>query len=272
LDMLNQNAAQEPVLLRLRASSRSWRDLCRPRLLADCAARLASEDPSVRLAAVCILGTAGDWEGYEGRGITIQEARNAAAQGLEDADPDVRRLAVRTLAHLVDQGDAKAFSRIAFHLQMDPAWPVRWAAVDALVHMAGDARREEAAELLEERLEDRDWPVRRAAVGALAKAAEAAAVVTRVRRLLYDEEEDVRVAVVRVLAQLAAPGDRSAVASFVERAGDKRPAVRRAAVVALGRVADRSDMSVVTALNAARRDKEESVQEAAYAALERLGA
>jgi len=266
LDMLGK----EPVVLRLRASSKSWRGHCRPRLLADCAARLQSNDPSVRLAAMCLLVTAAE---AEGRGITVEEARAAAATGLDDPDPDVRRLAVRTFAYVAGPGDPEALERVAERLR-DRAWPVRWAAVDALVHAAGDGSeaRAMASELLALRVEDKDWPVRRAAAGALMKVAEPADVIAVVTPLLRDEEEDVRIAAVRILVQLSGQGDRVMVAACMERMGDRSPAVRRAAAIALGRLANRGDMAVLAALHAALRDKEVSVQEAAQDALDGLAA
>ena len=93
-----------------------------------------------------------------------QAALAIALRSLEDGSAEVRRLALRTVAHLARPGqEALAAPRLR-----DAAWPVRWAAVDCVCWL-GQAPEAlcGAAELLAERLEDNSWPVRLAAARAL---------------------------------------------------------------------------------------------------------
>ena len=83
----------------------------------------------------------------------------------KDSSVDVRRVALRTLAHLAAPGDAMAMESAA-QLLTDRAWPVRWAAVDAVVWLAQGGSRDtvsRAFHVISMRLEDVDWPVRMAA-------------------------------------------------------------------------------------------------------------
>ena len=82
---------------------------------------------------------------------------------------DVRRVALRTLAHVAPCGNAVAMEQAAV-LLTDRAWPVRWAAVGAVAWLAQGGSREtvsRALEVLSHRLYDADWPVRRAAATGL---------------------------------------------------------------------------------------------------------
>lgn len=82
---------------------------------------------------------------------------------------DVRRVALRTLAHVATPGSALAVESAA-KLLTDRAWPVRWAAIDAVAWLAQGGSRStvsKAFEVLAVRLEDVDWPVRMAAAIAL---------------------------------------------------------------------------------------------------------
>ena len=83
----------------------------------------------------------------------------------QDASVDVRRVALRTLAHVAPCGDRTALEQAAA-LLTDRAWPVRCAAVDAVAWLAQGGDKEttsRALELLSDRLQDADWTVRRAA-------------------------------------------------------------------------------------------------------------
>lgn len=78
---------------------------------------------------------------------------------------DVRRVALRTLAHVAAPGNAAAVQSAA-RLLTDRAWPVRWAAIDAVAWLAqggSPSTVRVAVEVLAVRLEDVDWPVRMAA-------------------------------------------------------------------------------------------------------------
>ncbi|CAE8685325.1 unnamed protein product, partial [Polarella glacialis] len=187
---------------------------------------------------------------------------------------------------------------MAAALLADPAWPVRWAAVDAVAWLAqGGSHRVvlRAAAALAERLEDRDWPVRRAAAiglgnllgfleaseadedvarlalptfDAVEEVAEAA--IRRTLRLLCDAVEEVRLAATDLLPLLCRErGNCEVVSVLVARIeGDERlPSVICRAIVALGRLAVPDDALVLAALEARLVDRNAAVEGAARQAL-----
>ncbi|CAE7773200.1 KIF13B [Symbiodinium necroappetens] len=160
-------------LLVLRLCSQAWRDKVSYALFAGCSQRLANEDAQVRAAAVSALAAASNPrrtdEDESGENEACAVAVAAAVKSLKDASVDVRRVALRTLAHVAPCGDAACMEQ-ASALLTDPAWPVRWASVDAVAWLAqggSQATVQRALELLSWRLQDADWPVRRAAASGL---------------------------------------------------------------------------------------------------------
>ncbi|CAE7401344.1 KIF13B [Symbiodinium sp. CCMP2456] len=160
-------------LLVLRLCSQAWRDKVTYALFAGCSQRLANEDAQVRAAAVSALAAASNPrrtdEDESGENEASAVAVAAAVKSLKDASVDVRRVALRTLAHVAPCGDAACMEQ-ASALLTDPAWPVRWASVDAVAWLAqggSQATVQRALELLSWRLRDADWPVRRAAASGL---------------------------------------------------------------------------------------------------------
>ena len=148
---------------------------------------------------------------------------------------EVRRLALRTVAHLARPGEeALAAPRL-----LDDAWPVRWAAVDCVAWL-GQASEAlpRAAKLLSERLEDVDWPVRLAAARALQRLLafavdggvplELEAAKSSLLKLLSDRLE-VRWAAVELLDLLKGPPEAAkALRSLVEDPLAPRPLRSRA--------------------------------------------
>ena len=121
-----------------------------------CCSRCCSKEPEG--VAVCILRF-------------LRCGRHVPLHSPQDASVDVRRVALRTLAHVAPCGDAAtACMEQASALLTDHAWPVRWASVDAVAWLAqggSHATVQKALELLSKRLQDADWPVRRAAASGL---------------------------------------------------------------------------------------------------------
>eukprot|EP00435_Cladocopium_sp_Y103_P034304 s1442_g8.t2 len=168
LDFLSSPADPEwepGQLLVLRACNRSWQDKAGPLLLSGCSNRLASEDAMVRATAVSALAASTSSRPDEEDRESADAAMAAALKSLEDLSVDVRRVALRTLAHLAVPGNAAAVQSAA-RLLTDRAWPVRWAAIDAVAWLAqggSPSTVRGAVEVLAVRLEDVDWPVRMAA-------------------------------------------------------------------------------------------------------------
>eukprot|EP00931_Biecheleriopsis_adriatica_P079145 TRINITY_DN52558_c0_g1_i1.p1 TRINITY_DN52558_c0_g1~~TRINITY_DN52558_c0_g1_i1.p1 ORF type:complete len:277 (-),score=74.04 TRINITY_DN52558_c0_g1_i1:49-756(-) len=214
--------------------------------------------------------------------VSAEAAMAAAVKSLGDSSADVRRVGLRTLAHVASPGDAEAWSHAALLLQ-DPAWPVRWAAVDAVAWLAqgGDADTvASAASALVQRLEDRDWPVRRAAAAGLGnlllfldsteeslpdcglpkletleEVMEVAILL--VLRLLSDAAEAVRRAAIDLLPLLCRRRGREEVtASLLARVnGEERVLTLLCSIVqALGQLASPQDPAVLEALQKLRAD------------------
>lgn len=118
-------------LLVLRACNKSWQDKAGPLLLSGCSNRLASEDAQVRAVAVSALAASTSSRPEEEDRESADAAMAAALKSLEDLSVDVRRVALRTLAHVAAPGNAAAVQSAA-RLLTDRAWPVRWAAIDAV--------------------------------------------------------------------------------------------------------------------------------------------
>lgn len=109
-------------------------------------------------------------------------AVSAALKSLEDPSVDVRRVGLRTLAHVSSPGNASAVESAAT-LLVDKAWPVRWAAIDAVAWLAqgGSCRTVvRAIEVLTVRLEDVDWPVRMAAAIGLSNLVQFLAAISEI--------------------------------------------------------------------------------------------
>ncbi|CAL1127768.1 unnamed protein product [Cladocopium goreaui] len=168
LDFLSSPADPEwepGQLLVLRACNKSWQDKAGPLLLSGCSNRLASEDAQVRAVAVSALAASTSSRPEEEDRESADAAMAAALKSLEDLSVDVRRVALRTLAHVAAPGNAAAVQSAA-RLLTDRAWPVRWAAIDAVAWLAqggSPSTVRVAVEVLAVRLEDVDWPVRMAA-------------------------------------------------------------------------------------------------------------
>ena len=94
---------------------------------------------------------------------------------------DVRRVGLRTLAHVSSPGNASAVESAAT-LLVDKAWPVRWAAIDAVAWLAQGGSCStvvRAIEVLTVRLEDVDWPVRMAAAIGLSNLVQFLAAISK---------------------------------------------------------------------------------------------
>eukprot|EP00933_Yihiella_yeosuensis_P059946 TRINITY_DN6176_c0_g1_i1.p1 TRINITY_DN6176_c0_g1~~TRINITY_DN6176_c0_g1_i1.p1 ORF type:complete len:343 (-),score=86.39 TRINITY_DN6176_c0_g1_i1:90-1118(-) len=300
-------------LLVLRTCSRSWRDKAGPLLLSGCAERLASEDAQVRLAAMNALSAAANTPAPEEAASDVDSvaaatALAAAVKSLEDQDVDVRRVALRTLAHVAQPGDQKAIVQ-AIVMLCDIAWPVRWAAVDAVAWLTQGGQEVvvvQAVNALTERLEDKDWPVRRAAARGLNNLVcflDAAAsmandseddfegfalptfgdiqdvcetAVQPTTSLLFDAEEEVRVAAAELLPLLQRQrGHEKVVAALLVRIeGEERlPRALSAAFTAIGQLASADDAVVLTSLRkqlSDRRCQNAPVKEALENALDML--
>lgn len=106
---------------------------------------------------------------------------SAALKSLEDPSVDVRRVGLRTLAHVSSPGNASAVESAAT-LLVDKAWPVRWAAIDAVAWLAQGGSCStvvRAIEVLTVRLEDVDWPVRMAAAIGLSNLVQFLAAISK---------------------------------------------------------------------------------------------
>ena len=112
---------------------------------------------------------------------------------LRKPDSDARRWAALDLA-----GEPAAVSALAARLAVEPSRPARDAIVTALVETGGDS----VAKALAAHLHSEDAAVRNAAVGALALVPATAELVPS---LLDDDDPDVRVLCVMVLASLRDP-------------------------------------------------------------------
>jgi HEAT repeat protein len=131
--------------------------------------------------------------------LTAQDRRNGTRDieglllQLQQPDSDARRWAALDLA-----GEPSAVSALAARLAVEPSRPARDAIVTALVETGGES----AATELAKHLHSEDAAVRNAAVGALALLPATAELVPG---LLDDDDPDVRVLCVMVLASLRDP-------------------------------------------------------------------
>eukprot|EP00747_Dinoflagellata_sp_TGD_P178786 gnl/TRDRNA2_/TRDRNA2_28401_c0_seq1.p1 gnl/TRDRNA2_/TRDRNA2_28401_c0~~gnl/TRDRNA2_/TRDRNA2_28401_c0_seq1.p1 ORF type:complete len:293 (-),score=44.19 gnl/TRDRNA2_/TRDRNA2_28401_c0_seq1:54-932(-) len=269
--VLDHFRGQVRPLLRLRACCSGWRTFARPRLVEDCEKLLRSEDSNDRIYAVTLLAAARVCEDRGAPAAALAKAAEAAeaaacqvSMRLADGDPDVRRVAVRTFAHLSRPGDRDACDKVSGLLQ-DRVWPVRWAAVDAIAELATDSCQSAGAVALCARLQDRDWPIRRAAAGALAKVSPRGdqAVVAAVSMLLQDCNEMVRCGAVDALALLASRGHTDIVHSIAAIAEDSDARVRCATMRAIQALAEPGDLRALAAAKARTHDEDDRVRQVA---------
>ena len=142
---------------------------------------LASERDDVRLEGLRILGALGETQ-------AVASLRKLAAKFLSDPSAAVRAAA----AHVSPPGvDWRAF------LDQETEWHVRAAAVTQLAKQEG----EDALPTLIQLLRSNDWRLRAAAADAIAGMGPRCA--ERMKPLVQDTDENVRIAAVRVLLNLA---------------------------------------------------------------------
>jgi hypothetical protein len=142
---------------------------------------LASEWDDVRLEGLRVLGALGETQ-------TAASLRDLAGKFLNDPDAAVRAAA----AHASPPGvDWRAF------LEQEAEWQVRAAAVGQLAKQDG----EDALPTLIQILRSNDWRLRAAAADAIAGMGPSGG--ERMKPLVHDTDENVRIAAVRVLLNLA---------------------------------------------------------------------
>lgn len=198
------------ALLQFRACSRAFCGYLRPRMVKTCREGLCSEDTYTRLAMLGLLATVGRAPSEPPNATAAGHAAAAAAEQLQNEDPDVRRMALGVLAQTATP--SKALVQVAELLE-DAAWPVRWAALDAVALLGrGHEQGDELTHLVAIRLRDCDWPVRLAAIRCLEELASSQpglsdslvdSMTSSIAALLQDPEPHVRSAVEGVLAGVA---------------------------------------------------------------------
>ncbi len=228
--------------------------------------------PELRIAAVTLLGRAGD-----------PAAVSAVVDCLDDGDHRVRARAARACGRLADP---RAVEPLLEHTDDDA--PVRREVATALGSIGGSA----AASGLAEMVEDPASGVRRAAVTALGEVGDPSTVHTVTEALTDDSERVRRAAVYALLSLLAnAPSERShevreavlaelreapgsvVVASLTELLDEaQEPSRRRNAAWLLGRVAPGEGTEARDALVGALGDDDQMTAKMAATSLTELGA
>ncbi|NDJ51775.1 MAG: hypothetical protein GYB68_01670 [Chloroflexi bacterium] len=186
-------------------------------------------------------------------------AESALIDALKDQDRNVRERAAQGLAQLSSNSAHAALQHV---LTDDDVEVSQWAAEG--LYKAG-LEVEKALSLLMETLKHRDWLIQRNAVWALKRIADKRSVSSLIHTLQYAEHRAIRAYAAEALADI---GDKSCIDAVQSALEDQDELVRAACVKALAQLVGYDAMSQIAAL---RADKSVAVQQAVIEVWEQYG-